>query len=295
MMNRRQFLQTTMLATAAGAAFRLPAGGLTGVRWPIGCFNRPWREAGADFDAALAGVKQAGYRITGLLTVSKQDHFVRSSATPEYLEELKKKIANSGLRANMASLSFPESASEDAAVKDVRQQLDNTKFLDIEFALTFGVERPQYYGKFYAVMRDAAAYARERGIKLVMKPHGGGSGAAEEIMRCLDKVKHPNFKIWYDAGNIIYYTGKNPIEQLKPIAQYVTGFCAKDCDREKGEVWLEFGKGKVDFHAVFSELKRAGFNGPVMVECCAKGKTADEMTANVRTNRLYLEKIFAEV
>ncbi len=144
-------------------------------------------------------------------------------------------------------------------------------------------------------MRDGAAYAQERGVKLVMKPHGGGSGAAEEIMRCLDKVKHPNFKIWYDAGNIIYYTGKDPLEQLKPIAQHVTGFCAKDCDRQKGNVWLEFGKGKVDFHAVFTELKRAGFNGPVMVECCEHGHNAAEMTANAAKNRVFLDKVFAEV
>jgi len=147
------------------------------------------------------------------------------------------------------------------------------------------------------VMADAAAYAQERGIKLVLKPHGGGSGAAEEILRCIKEVKHPNFKIWYDAGNIIYYTGKDPLEQLKPIAQYVTGFCAKDCAQQKGEIWLEFGKGKVAFPAVFGELKRAGFNGPVMVECCAKDKnsTVDDITAAARANREFLEKLFANL
>ena len=29
--------------------------------------------------------------------------------------------------------------------------------------------------------------------------------------------------------------------------QHVTGFCAKDCDKQKGSVLLEFGTGKVDF------------------------------------------------
>ena len=82
-------------------------------------------------------------------------------------------------------------------------------------------------------------------------------------------MNRPNFKIWYDAGNIIYYTGKDPVEQLKPIVQYVTGFCAKDCDHQKGDVFVQFGQGKVDFPAVFGELKKAGFDGPVMVECAA--------------------------
>ena len=121
-------------------------------------------------------------------------------------------------------------------------------------------------------MCEAAVYAQEQKLKLVLKPHGGASGASEEILRCLEKVKHPNFKIWFDAGNIIYYTGKDPVEQLKPIAEHVTGFCAKDCAQPKGSVFLQFGAGKVDFAKVFTELKRAGFDGPVMVEGCEQGK-----------------------
>lgn len=45
---------------------------------------------------------------------------------------------------------------------------------------------------------------------------------------------------------------------------------------------LEFGKGKVDFAAVFAELKRAGFNGPVMVECCAQGDTPEIVTESAQ-------------
>jgi sugar phosphate isomerase/epimerase len=181
----------------------------------------------------------------------------------------------------------------DAQIKDMRQQIDNGKFMGVEFLLTFGVNDAKHYENYYALMRDAAAYAQERGSKVVLKPHGGGSGAAEEIQRCLDKVEHPNFKIWYDAGNIIFYTGKDPLEQLKPIARHVTGFCAKDCDKQRGSVWLEFGKGAVDFPAVFSELKRAGFHGPVMVECCAQGDTPEAVTENARKNREFLERTFA--
>ena len=107
-------------------------------------------------------------------------------------------------------------------------------------------------------MGDTAAYAQERKIKLVMKPHGGSSGAADEIATVMKTVPHPNFKIWYDAGNIIYYTGKDPIEELKPIAKHVTGFCAKDCGAVKSDVMIQFGTGKVDFAGVFGVLKAAG-------------------------------------
>jgi sugar phosphate isomerase/epimerase len=81
---------------------------------------------------------------------------------------------------------------------------------------------------------------------------------------------------------------------LKPVAEHVTGFCAKDCSGEKGDVMIEFGAGKVDFPGVYTELKKAGFNGPSFIEC-AGGKTLAEVTVSARANRLYLEKIFASL
>ena len=108
-------------------------------------------------------------------------------------------------------------------------------------------------------------------------------------------MQHPNFKIWYDAGNIIYYTGKDPIEELKPIAQHVTGFCAKDCGAPRGDVMIQFGTGKVNFAGVFAVLKAAGFDGPIMVECCKVGATAEETMANARANRVFLDERASEV
>ncbi|HEY1110700.1 MAG TPA: hypothetical protein VGE76_18760, partial [Opitutaceae bacterium] len=75
----------------------------------------------------------------------------------------------------------------------------------------------------------------------------------------------------------------------------VTGFCAKDCDKQKGDVMIQFGTGTVDFAGVFKKLKSAGFNGPIMVECCKIGATAEETTANAKANRLYLDKVLASV
>jgi len=265
-----------------------------GVAWPIGCFNRPWAgdKKNWGYDAALDGIKAAGYKLTGLLTRIAKEPLAGSDATPEYLSQLKERIAARGLAVNMAALRTKDDLPLDDQIKDMRKQIENAKFIGAEFLLTFGVAKPEHYDNYYKLMKDAASFAQERKMKLVLKPHGGASGAAEEILRCLEKVEHPNFKIWFDAGNIIYYTGKDPLEQLKPIARHVTGFCAKDCDAQKGSVWLEFGKGKVDFPAVFGELKKSGFNGPVMVECCELAETPEGVTANARKNREFLEKVF---
>jgi len=293
-MNRRAFLQHTMLGGAAATLGRslFPSLGAS-VRWPIGCFNRPWTTW--SFDDALKQIKAAGYQTTGLLTRTKDEPFIGAEATPEYVARLKQRIAGSGLKANMAALRSRHDIPLDESIKEVRRQIDHAEALALTFLLTFGVDKPEEYEHYYKVMSDAAAYSQERRIKLVMKPHGGGSGASAEIVAAMKAVRHPNFKIWYDAGNIIYYTGKDPIEELKPIAQHVTGFCAKDCAALKSDVMIQFGTGKVDFAGVFRTLKAAGFAGPIMVECCKVGATPDETMANAQANRRFLESVMAQV
>jgi hypothetical protein len=42
-------------------------------------------------------------------------------------------------------------------------------------------------------------------------------------------------------------------------------------------------------------IQAAGFDGPVMVECCKVGASAEETMANVRANRVFLERVLAQV
>ena len=128
----------------------------------------------------------------------------------------------------------------------------------------------------------------------MLKPHGGCSAVAEAMLRTIERVGHTNFRIWYDAGNIVHYTDADPVVDVARIADHVVGFSAKDCARRGGDVMLQFGEGKVDFKGVFTQLKKAGFNGPVMVECC-RGRTLAELTENSRANRLFLERLFASL
>jgi sugar phosphate isomerase/epimerase len=293
-MNRRTFLRHVFAGGAAATLgpSRAPSLGAS-ARWPLGCFNRPWTMW--SFDETLRQIRAAGYDTTGLLTRTKDEPFIGADATPEYLAALKQRLAASGLKANMGALRSRHDISLAESGAEVRRQIDNAVTLSLAYVLTFGVDKPAEYEHYYKVMNDAAAYAQERRIKLVMKPHGGSSSASDEIVAAMRTVRHPNFKIWYDAGNIIYYADKNPVEELKPIAQHVTGFCAKDCGAPKGDVMIQFGSGKVDFAAVFSTLKGAGFDGPVMVECCKVGATPEETMANARANRLFLERVLAQV
>lgn len=293
-MNRRIFIRTTTAAATAlaGAPWAFGRASQSST-WPIGCFNRAW--TAWSYDDALDGIAAAGYRLTGLLSGHRGEAFTSSAATPAYLDGLKQRIARRGLAVNMSAVRFRPEVPLADSIADLRKQIENAARLELKFMLTFGVDNPAHYEDFYRLMADAAAQGEKHGIQIALKPHGGSSGASEEILRCLDKVAHPNFKIWYDAGNIVYYTGKDPVAELTPVVRYVTGFCAKDCPGPKGEVMSQFGTGKVDFKAVFAKLKSAGFNGPIMVEGVKVGATAAETTANARANREFLEKVLASV
>ena len=293
--SRRDFLRDGALLAASIAAlpttpalFAAPGPG-----WPVGCFNRPWTKW--SFDDTLRAITSAGYPSLGLLTPTKQDPFIGQEATPEYLDSLKKAIAASGLKATLGSLRVRQDAPMADLTRSLHAQIDNAAFLGLEWVITFGTDRADQVDQYLTAMADAAAYAQDKKVKVVMKPHGGSSGASDEIVASVKKVNHPNFSIWYDAGNIIYYTGKDPVEELKPIVQHVTGFCAKDCAAPKSDVMIQFGTGKVDFQGVFAVLKGAGFKGPIMVECCAIGYTPDATAANARANREFLEKVLATI
>jgi sugar phosphate isomerase/epimerase len=280
-------------AAALSAAPALLADPRPAVAWPIGCFNRPWTKW--TFDETLKAVKAAGYATTGLLTRTKTDPFIAADATPEYLDALKRQLAASGLVANMGALRSRHDIPLEDTVASLKKELDNAAYLGLKYVMTFGIDNAAQFDHYFKAMAAAAAYGAEKGVQVVMKPHGGSSGASDEIIAAMKKVGHPNFRIWYDAGNIIYYMDKDPVEELKPIVQYVTGFCAKDCGAPKGDVMIQFGTGNVDFAGVFKVLKSAGFNGPLMVECCAVGDTPEATAANARANREFLEKVLAQV
>ncbi len=292
-MKRREFVQR-----AAAASLAMSLAGSRGVvsakvDWEIGCFNRPWTKW--SFDQTLTEIKSAGFRTVGLLSRTREEPFIGADATGEYLERLKSRINAIGLRANMGALRSRHNVSFDESTAEVRKQIDNANFLGLTYVLSFGADKPEEFDHYYKVMNDAAAHAAAKNIRLVMKPHGGISGSSDEILSVIKKVNHPNFSIWYDAGNIIYYTGKDPVAELEPVARHVTGFCAKDCGAEKGDVMIQFGTGKVNFVEVFKKLKASGFNGPVMIECCKIGETPTETTANARANREFLEKAFSRL
>jgi sugar phosphate isomerase/epimerase len=261
-------------------------------KWQVGCFSRPWSQW--SFDEALDSMQAAGFGLVGLLGGHTREPFIYSEATPETLDHLQQRIQAHGMTVNFARLHIRPGLPLQEDFPNVQAQIDRAQRLGIKYLMAFASDKPEEYDPYYRLMFEAATYAAPLGIQIVFKPHGGCSASADEMLECIEKVHHPNFCLWYDAGNIIHYTGKDPVKDVERVARYVTGFCAKDCAELKGEVMIQFGEGKVDFAGVFHKLQAVGFDGPVMIECCA-GQTLEEVTAKSRENRLFLENLFASL
>jgi sugar phosphate isomerase/epimerase len=89
-------------------------------------------------------------------------------------------------------------------------------------------------------------------------------------------VGHKNFGLWYDPGNIYYYSeGKlNPVDDAAEVDGLVVGMSVKDFSLPKN-VDVTPGTGMVDFRKVLARLRKGGFRrGPLVVECLSPGDLA---------------------
>jgi sugar phosphate isomerase/epimerase len=331
-LSRRAFLAT---ASAAGAGALLPgsAGAARqrgATRWQIGCHIRPFTPLRLGQDELLDAIKAAGFTSVDMIsaavpvtpptgtappaTDAGQRGRGATIVTPESIAALKSKLDARGLVSTIASLSIPAAVPLADAIAATRQQIATAQALGQKYGLYLGMEREDQYLHVTKVLSDAAAFARERGIQLAIKHHHGLNNTSGELVGWVRQVNHPNFGIFLDPGNVIYYTGKDPVAQLEIVGPYVMGVVAKDCagphflEREAGappfgssvpdprgdEVMIQFGTGKVDFTGLFAKLKSLGFNGPIMIEGTKVGATAEETSANARANREFLERAMAK-
>jgi sugar phosphate isomerase/epimerase len=201
------------------------------------------------------------------------------------------------------------------SIAAARQQITDAHALGQKFMLSLGITQEKLYVDYCKVMSDAAAFGQERGVQVVIKCHGGLQTWTGELLGFVEQINHPNFGIFFDPGNVIYYTGTDPLVQLEMIAPRITGVIAKDCtgpqfklckagdpgfgagppNQGGNEVMIQLGTGKVDFLGMFRKLKAAGFNGPIVVEGGAAGATVQATTDNAHANREFLEKVIAQV
>ena len=133
--------------------------------------------------------------------------------------------------------------------------------------------------------------AQERGITLIIENHYKDdfwhypefAQKMEVFCALVDRIHHPNFGVNYDPSNT-YLAGEDPLELLKRVSERVVTMHASDRyllegtledlrKEEEGATGYakrlrhgEIGKGLNDYDAIFTELRRVGFDGWISIE-----------------------------
>jgi sugar phosphate isomerase/epimerase len=138
---------------------------------------------------------------------------------------------------------------------------------------------------------ECLPYAAERNITLIIENHYKDdfweypefAQKMDVFCKLIDAIHHPNFGVNYDPSNT-YLAGEDPIELLKRVSNRVVTMHAsdryliegtiEDLKKEEGGALGyakrlkhgEIGKGLNDYDAIFSELKRVGFDSWISIE-----------------------------
>ena len=134
-------------------------------------------------------------------------------------------------------------------------------------------------------------HAEQRGITLIIENHYKDdfweypefAQQGDVFCKLIDRIHHPCFGVNYDPSNA-YLAGEDPIELLVRVSRRVVTMHASDRyliegtledlrREENGSPGYarrlnhgEIGKGLNNYDAIFSELKRVGFDGWISIE-----------------------------
>jgi sugar phosphate isomerase/epimerase len=298
---RRAFLGTGLSLAAAGLAARAaepkaepkpdaPAG------WLIGCYTRPWDQH--EVGVALDAIAEAGYKHAGLMTTKSKSHLVISAeTTPEEAQRIGEDVRKRGMTLpSVYGGGFPVGGPLDAGVAALRRLIDACAAAQAGDLMMGGIGDPKLYEAYYKTIAACCDYAAAKGIGISVKPHGGLNGTGPLCRKAIETVGHKNFRLWYDPGNIYYYSdGKvNPVDDAATVDGLVAGMSVKDYQPPK-EVMVTPGTGQVDFPKVLARLKQGGFTGgPLVVECLTRGDLPT-LLAEARKARQFLEELVAKL
>ncbi len=296
--NRREFLQRVGLATGL-AGFTEELGAVSGsarqTGYQIGCYTRPWDES--PLEAALDGIADAGYRYAGIMTAKGKSWVViHPKTTIDEALAVGALVKERGLKTLSVYGDFKPSTNVAENLRGLRALVDNANACDSPSLLLGGVGEASLYEAYYKTIAEGCDYAAEKKVQLTIKPHGGLNATGKQCREAIERVGHPNFRLWYDPGNIFYYSdgALDPVVDSDTVDGLVAGMSVKDF-RPPKDVMLTPGAGKVDFPRVMRHLREGGFTrGPLVVECLARGPGID-ITSEARKTRAFLEELIAGI
>lgn len=245
-------------------------------------------------ERALEGIAKSGFKAIEVSCISAYcDHIFPEQMTVGEMDRFGKLVERAGLR--IASIAghidlawplmgkraditqFPQLAKNvDVAHEGfllLRSRVDLADRLGVEIVNTgIGVTSDQKeVERFYKEFDALLGYAEKRKVKIGLESHAGLTETAVATLALCNKLGRSNVGLNYDAANVRFYTGLDPVADLesceKELRDRIVHVHIKD--HRGGEGNWDFpplGEGEVNFKRLAAIFKRVGYQGPFSLE-----------------------------
>lgn len=265
--------------TTESAVNTAPPSGDAALEWKLGVAL--WTFHTFSFPDALAKVDSAGLEYIEPNTFHAAGPELKDSLilqlSPAGLEKLKALIGQRGLKVGSVYI------AGDSTLASWVKQFDIAKRLGARFVTA---EPPVHM--WDPIDSLAGAY----GVKVAIHEHWKGVSPYWHPDSVLAAIQgHPNFGACADLGHWPK-SGIDPVEAVRKLSGHIIGVHLKDIAAFNDPALKDVpvGTGVVDFPAVFRELERQRFDGPVYIERDAEDKPSN-LPSVIQTVRYYNEQV----
>jgi sugar phosphate isomerase/epimerase len=235
-------------------------------RFQIACMTLPY--AAFPLDRALTGIKAAGYSYVAWGTShraegAKSEPVLAPDASPAQARELATRCRDLGLEPLlMFSTVYPEAAN---GLEVLQARIRQASAAQVPQVLTFGHTMGGNRKLWVERFRQLGPLARDQGVLIVVKQHGGETGTGKACAEIIREVDDEGIKVNFDAGNVMDYLNVDPIPDLRACAEEVRSFCIKDHRNHPRDEDCGPGFGEIDHYKL---LETVAFTGRALPLCC---------------------------
>ncbi len=303
-LSRRGFLGTTAAAAAASLAGNLLRAEEPAARtdFQIACMTLPY--GGFPLARALEGLKAAGYQYIAWGTTHREGNtedqarvpVMPTDAPPEQARELAARCRDMGLSPLMMfSTIYPEA---ERGLEVLTHRLRQAAAAEIPQVLTFGHTKGGNRAVWVERFKKLGPIARDLGVMLVVKQHGGETGTGEACAEIVREVDDAGIMVNYDAGNVMDYLDLDPLPDIQKCAAEVRSFCIKDHRNWPKDQDCGPGFGEIDHYRLLHPVARTGLAMPLACEnifapLVPRPEKPEGVDALARRAREFLETVVA--
>jgi sugar phosphate isomerase/epimerase len=238
----------------------------------IGCSTNSYHEFG--LETALKGIAAAGFEYVELTAVKDYTEHVRPERmNRKDIENVLGMLRQYGLKP--MSLSGHSDLTDKNGLELFKKRIDFANAIGVGIVNTGPGEIETESGKdrFFGNIGEVAEYAALRKVTIALETHGDLLGTGKKSAEVVKKIGIPNVRINYDTGNVIFYGGVRPEEDILEALPFIAHIHLKD--KIGGvKIWdfPPLGEGDIDFPVIFEALSKGGYKGPISAEIEVTGK-----------------------